>query len=98
MNEDIRNVTNISGQQPPDEDNLFTPVREDFMLQSRASSVMSIGNKLEEQNNRLEKFEFEVKHFLLGFINTLRLFILKVFFVFSLFVCHCLVVKDHSII
>lgn len=61
---DVRNVTNISNQ-PPDEDHLFTPVREDTLLhsQSRGSSAMSFGNKLEEHGKRFEKFEFEVEIF-----------------------------------
>lgn len=73
MNEssDVRSVTNISNQ-PPDEDHLFTPVREDTLLhsQSRGSSAMSFGNKLEEHGKRFEKFEIEVDiiFFLVGLI------------------------------
>ena len=68
---DVRSVTNISNQ-PPDEDHLFTPVREDTLLhsQSRGSPAMSFGNKVEEHGKRFEKFEFEVEiiSFFIGII------------------------------
>ena len=68
----------------PEEDNyLFTPVREDFVQQSRASSISSlVNNKNEDSNAEYERYNYERQvrnNFLYPLLNYVYFTISKIF-------------------